>query len=86
MSDILPPLSPDWNNPQPYDGPTHEETRVFQQLQVTADVIREWVAGAYVVGTTPEAWTELGARLAATAAMCTRLGDDQARTIEPGKS
>lgn len=74
MDDVLPWPTPDWERPQPYDGPTPEEVVVFRQLRATADGIRAWVTGAYLVGTTPEAWRALAGRLAEIADMCAQHG------------
>lgn len=81
MDHVLPMPDPDWDNPKPYDGPTDAETEAFRHLRAAADGIRVWVTGAYVVGTTPEAWREFSSRLEGLARMCAELGHDKARTV-----
>lgn len=63
-----------FDNPQPYTGPTSEETQAFARLQQTADGIREWVRAAYMSGTQPEDWTALGDALREVAEVCLALG------------
>jgi hypothetical protein len=78
MDHVLSWPDPDWDNPQPYDGPTNEDTVMFGDLKATADGIRAWVTGAYLKGTTDEAWTELGARIIAAGQRCI----DHGRTVK----
>lgn len=81
MDHVLPTPEPDWDNPQPYDGPTHEETAAFGELRATADAIRSWVTNAYLYPPGPEGWIELGKRFRAAAAMCDNLSTDLQRTV-----
>lgn len=81
MDHILPTPNPDWDNPQRSDAPTPEEVDAFANIRAAADALRAWVTGAYMHGTTPDGWEQLGDRLGQLATMCTRLGRDKARTI-----
>lgn len=81
MDRVLPIPQPDWNNPQPYDGPNDEEIAAFRQLQAAADGIRAWVTGTYINGTSPEKWDALGRSLASLADMCAKTGANLKRTV-----
>jgi hypothetical protein len=81
MDHVLPIPTPDWNNPQPYDGPTDEEIAAFRALQAAADGLRAWVTGTYINGTSPEKWAALSQSLTGLAGMCTETGANLKRTV-----
>lgn len=68
---------PDWDNPQPYDGPSDEDTGMIRHLQATVTGIQMWTTYGITHGIADEAWTELGALIIAAGQRCI----DHGRTI-----
>lgn len=83
MNDTLPPFTPDWNNPQPSDAPTPEDTQMFARLQNRADGIKAWLATAYLHPPTINDWQRLTGDLIDLADRCVQHLDQKARTVDP---
>ncbi|TCO52976.1 hypothetical protein EV192_111170 [Actinocrispum wychmicini] len=82
----LPPLQPDWEDPEPTDAPGPEETHALAALVSARDAVTNWLTLATGVSLAPVAYREIVRVLLHTIRKCVAADTDSSvGVVEEGR-